>query len=160
MIFDVTVKEYTHRVLTEPTDDQNGASMSFIEKTSLATTEYETVCDGTLAVEETRVCLSYEPTEQISVEMSFDVDEPKLITLARRSENMPPMMLVLEEGVRHVCLCKNKNTTFEMLARAKRIENSFLKDGRVELDYAVEVNGLRAEKTKIKISLVKNERLR
>jgi hypothetical protein len=160
MIFDVTVKEYTHRVLTEPKDEQNGVNTNFIEKTSFATTEYETVCDGTLVVEGGRVCLSYEPTEQISVEMSFEVDEPKLITLARRSENMPPMMLVLEEGVRHVCLCKSQRTSFEMLARAKRIENSFLKDGRVELDYAVEVNGLRAEKTKVTISLVKNERLR
>lgn len=160
MIFDVTVKEYTHRVLTEPTDDQNGASMNFIEKTSLATTEYETVCDGTLAVEETRVCLSYGPTDQICVEVSFTVDEPKLITLRRSSETMPPMTLVLEEGVRHVCLCKNKNTTIEMMARAKRIENSFLKDGRVTLEYTVEVNGLRAEKTKMTISLMKNEQLR
>jgi uncharacterized beta-barrel protein YwiB (DUF1934 family) len=160
MIFGVTVKEYTHRVLTEPADEQNGANTNFIEKASFATTQYETVCDGTLVVEETRVCLSYEPTDQISVEMCFEVNEPKLITLRRRSDSMPPMTLVLEEGVRHVCLCKSKSTSIEMMARAKRIDNSFLKDGRVELDYTVEVNGLRAEKTKMRINLIKNERLR
>ena len=160
MIFGVMVKEYTHRVLTEPADDQNGANTNFIEKASFTTTEYETTCDGSLSVEGERVCLSYEPTDQISVEMSFTVDEPKLITFRRRSETMPPMTLVLEEGVRHVCLCKSKSTAIEMMARAKRIDNSFLKDGRVEIDYTVEVNGLRAEKTKMRINLIKNERLR
>ena len=104
------------------------------------------------------VSLGYDSREILSG-VSFEVNEPKLITLARRSEVMPPMMLVLEEGVRHVCLCKSKRTSFEMLARAKRIDNSFLKDGRITLDYAVEVNGLRAEKTKMTISLIKNERL-
>ncbi len=160
MVFSVLVKEKTFRVLTEPVDDQNGGSTNFIEKASLAPTEYETVCDGTLTIEGERVSLSYEPTDQISVELSFTVDEPKLITLVRRSDAMQPMTLVLEEGVRHVCLCKNKSTAIEMMTRAGRIDNAFLRDGRIEIDYTVEVNGIRAEKTKMTISLIKNERLR
>lgn len=160
MVFSVAVKEKTFRVLTEPADDQNGGGTNFIEKASLSPTEYETICDGTLTIEGERVRLSYEPTDQISVEMSFTVDEPKLITLGRRSDVMPPMTLVLEEGVRHVCLCKNKSTAIEMMTRAQSINNMFLRDGSIEMDYTVEVNGIRAEKTKMKISLIKNEQPR
>ncbi len=160
MVYNVVVKENTFRVLTEPVDDASGVITNFIERATLAPTEYETVCDGTLTVDESRVTLGYAPTDQIFVELSFTAEEPNLITLQRVSENMPPFTLVLEEGVRHVCLCKNKTTGIEMMTRAQRINNTFLRNGCVEIDYTVEVNGIRAEKTKMRINLIKNEQPR
>lgn len=160
MVYSVVVKENTFRVLTEPVDDSSGVITNFIERATLAPTEYETVCDGTLTVEGSKVTLGYSPTDQILVELSFTLEEPTLITLQRVSENMPPLTLVLEEGVRHVCLCKNRTAAIEMMTRAQRIDNTFLRDGRVEMDYTVEVNGIRAEKTRMMISLVKNEQPR
>jgi hypothetical protein len=156
MVYSVIVKEQTFRVLTEPAEDPGGANTNFIEKATFAPSEYETICDGEMAVEGSKITLSYEPTDQISVEISFSVDEPKLISLQRHSESMPALNLVLEEGVRRVCLCKNKNTAIEMMTRAQRISNTFLRDGCIEMDYIVEVNGIRAEKTKMKISLIKS----
>lgn len=156
MVYAVVVKEHTHRVLTSPAEGENGIMTDFIESITQTQTEIETVCDGTVTVEGESIALTYELADRRTVTVSFKLSEPTLITLQREVEGMPRMVLVLETGVRHVCLCKGREAVIEMVSRASSVKNTFLQNGRLAIDYTVEINGIRAERTKTEISLVKN----
>ena len=156
----VTVKEKVIRTLTAPIDENSGVSTNFIHKAALSTSECESISDGVLCAGKGDVILSYNLDDDVNVDISFNRDEPKLITVTRTSPRGNALTLVFEEGVRHVCVCKNAIGAIEMVTRANRIDNRLMQRGRFDIDYFVEIQGVRAEKTQLKLTVLKNEQLR
>ena len=61
--------------------------------------------------------------------------------------------LTFEEGKRHYCVYNTPYSDFEVCVRAVHVENDLLREGRMVLDYVVEIHGAQAEHCKMTIAV-------
>ena len=102
-----------------------------------------------------RVELVYEESELSGMEGSvstigFDRANPGLISMMR--SGLVSTALVFEENKRHICVYHTPFSEFEVCAAARRVENRLLTEGKIELDYIIEVHGAQAERCHMVIS--------
>jgi len=64
------------------------------------------------------------------------------------------VFLVFESGKRHICVYTTPFMTFEVCIHTAQVKNKLLTDGTLELDYSIEVHGVSAERTRMKLSVV------
>lgn len=94
----------------------------------------------------------------------FDPSDPDTVSLKRQEitplsavmealsgKRKSELCLVLERGRRHICLLDADNDLREVVVRTFKLENSMLRRGCMLLDYSVEIHGLRAERTRMRI---------
>ncbi len=113
--------------------------------------------DGELCCEGGRVELLYDETELTGMEgsrtsISYEEKHPGLITMIR--EGTVSTALVFEEGVRHHCVYKTPYMPFQICVHTLRIENFLESEGRIYIDYIIEIRGARAERTKLEIKIL------
>lgn len=100
----------------------------------------------------------------------FDPSAPEMLSLRRQEvtpfavvmealsgERQSELCLVLERGRRHVCLLGKNEDLREVVVRTFKLENSLLRRGCMLLDYSVEIHGLRAERTRMRITAKRAE---
>jgi len=91
------------------------------------------------------------------LEISFSKEDPSIVTIRRGGgEAGTPILLVLEEGVRHICLNSSGDASIEVITTCRKLENNIMKTGRLFADYSVELHGFRVEKTAITLELKKH----
>ena len=117
---------------------------------------YTLNCTGTLTLEDGRVFLRYrepdtEDCEGAQTEISFLEGEPDCVTVSRTGESSSAF--VIKEAARHTSVYGTPYGTLEMCVFAKKVKNSITADegGELELDYAVELRGLTAQRTKMTV---------
>ena len=120
----------------------------------------EMVSEGTLRMADGRVELSYEETELTGMEgsltsISYDLRAPGLISMIRTGS--VSTVLVFEERKRHLCVYNTPYMPFELCVKTHRVENTLLRDGRIYLDYLIEIKGASAERSKFTIQVVSEE---
>ncbi len=108
----------------------------------------EMLLEGRLLTNATRVELLYEESELTGMEGSvtavvFQRRTPHMLTMMRTGSVRTAM--VFEEGKRHICLYNTPFSTFEVCVSALKVQNELLAEGRIELDYLVEIHGAQAE---------------
>ncbi len=122
--------------------------------------QHETISfttEGTLTSKTGKVTLSYDDSElfegeQTGVSIIFYENTPGLVSMLRGGSVSTAM--VFESGKRHICVYKTPFMTFEVCINTTRVFNKLLSDGILELDYSIEVHGVSAEITRMKMSVV------
>ena len=110
----------------------------------------ELFSEGILTVDDERAVISYDESELTgmegsSTEVGFDLDNPGLVTMMRNGT--VSTVLVFEKGERHICTYKTEFMPFEICVNTKDVQNTLFEDGRIYLDYVVEIRGAQAERT-------------
>jgi uncharacterized beta-barrel protein YwiB (DUF1934 family) len=96
--------------------------------------------------------LDEEGTVACETTVSFDVDDPLTVTVTRTGE--VKSAIVLEKGKRHICSYETPYMPFEVCVVAKNVVNELtLAGGRLLLDYAVEMRGGVAARSRVEITV-------
>lgn len=116
----------------------------------------EVTTEGTLRLADGRVEIVYEESELTGMEgantsVSFAADHPELITMMRGGT--VTTALVFEPYRRHICAYHTPFMPFEICVYASRVDNRLLQDGILELDYAIELRGAQAERTRFTMEI-------
>lgn len=113
---------------------------------------------------EGRIEIAYDESELTGMEgaytiVSFDPSDPSLVTMMRGGT--VTTALIFQPHRRHICAYHTPYMPFEICVLAHRVDNRLLKDGRLELDYVVELRGAQAERTRfdMEIRTVEGEEL-
>ena len=122
----------------------------------------EMLMEGRIVTNRTRVELVYEESELTGMEGSvtsigFDRNNPTLISMMRTGPVRTA--LTFEEGKRHYCVYNTPYSDFEVCVRAVHVENDLLREGRMVLDYVVEIHGAQAEHCKMTITVRPKEEI-
>ena len=112
--------------------------------------------EGRLVTSPSRVELVYEEGELTGMEGSttevgFDLDNAGLVTMMRHGT--VSTVLVFEKGKRHICTYQTEYMPFEICVNTKDVQNTLLEDGKIELDYIIEIRGAQAERTLFTIEI-------
>lgn len=116
----------------------------------------EMLIEGRLLEGTDRIELVYEESELSGMEGSvtsvgFDRSNPGLISMMR--SGTVSTALVFEENRRHICVYHTPFSDFEVCSFALRVENRLLSEGRIELDYIIEIHGAQAERCRMILSI-------
>ena len=116
----------------------------------------EMLMEGRLVTNEKRVELIYEESELTGMEGSltaigFDRSNPSLVSMMRTGAVRTA--LTFEAGKRHFCLYNTPYSDFEVCVRTIAVENVLLEEGRIRLDYLIEIHGAQAEHCKMTINV-------
>ncbi len=116
----------------------------------------EMFSEGELYITEDRVIIAYDESELTGMEGShtqvrFERTEPGLVTMMRHGT--VNTILVFEKGKRHICTYQTEYMPFEICVNTKEVRNTLLFDGKIELDYIVEIRGAQAERTQFTIEV-------
>ncbi|MBR3845463.1 MAG: DUF1934 domain-containing protein [Clostridia bacterium] len=119
----------------------------------------EMFSEGELYVTEERVIIAYDESELTGMEGShtqvrFERSQPGLVTMMRHGT--VNTILVFEKGKRHICTYQTEYMPFEICVLTKEVRNTLLTNGRIELDYIVEIRGAQAERTQFTIEIFEN----
>ncbi len=111
--------------------------------------------EGVMIVDDKRVELVYDESEITGMEGSrtsiiFDRDNAGLVSMIR--EGSVSTALVFEKGKRHLCAYNTPIMPFEICVKTLNISNRVLEDGKLDIDYIIEIRGAKAERTKFEIS--------
>lgn len=122
----------------------------------------EMYSEGELYITDERVIIAYDESELTGMEGShtqvrFERAEPGLLTMMRNGS--VNTILVFEEGKRHICTYQTPYMPFEICVFTKSVTNTLLDNGKIELDYIVEIRGAQAERTQFKIEVFENVNL-
>lgn len=116
----------------------------------------EMLTEGRLITSPSRVELVYEEGELTGMggsvtSIGFDRNAPGLISMIRTG--LVSTAMVFEEGKRHMCLYHTPFSEFEICVRALHVENLLFEEGKIELDYLIEIHGAQAERCKMTVSM-------
>ena len=117
---------------------------------------------GKMTVDGDRVTFSYDETESTGMEgsvtaLTYLKSAPDVVSMIR--EGAVSATLVFEEGKRHICTYQTPYMPFEICVFTKSVTNTLLDNGKIELDYIVEIRGAQAERTQFKIEVFENVNL-
>ncbi len=120
----------------------------------------EMFSEGEIYITDERVIIAYDESELTGMEGSttqvrFERSSPELVTMMR--SGTVNTILVFEEGKRHICTYQTEYMPFEICVYTKEVRNNLLDDGKIELDYIVEIRGAQAEKTHFTIEVFEVE---
>ena len=89
-----------------------------------------------------------------TTEVGFDLDNAGLVTMMRHGT--VSTVLVFEKGKRHICSYQTEYMPFEICVNTKDVQNTLLENGRIDLDYIIEIRGAQAERTLFTIEISEN----
>lgn len=112
--------------------------------------------EGTLCIDDKRAVISYDESELTGMEGSttevgFDLENAGLVTMMRHGT--VSTVLVFEKGKRHICTYQTEYMPFEICVNTKDVQNTLLEDGKIVLDYIIEIRGAQAERTLFTIEI-------
>lgn len=119
----------------------------------------ELFSEGELYITDERVIIAYDESELTGMEGSstqvrFERNNPGLVTMMRSGSIST--ILVFEKGKRHICTYQTEYMPFEICVNTKEVRNTLLDNGKMELDYIVEIRGAQAERTQFTIEIFEN----
>ena len=120
----------------------------------------EMFSEGELYITDERVIIAYDESELTGMEGShtqvrFERNMPELVTMMRHGT--VNTILVFEKGKRHICTYQTEYMPFEICVYTKEITNTLLENGRIDLDYIVEIRGAQAERTQFTIEVFEDD---
>ncbi len=123
--------------------------------------DWEMVSECVLARENGRLDIRYkecaEGLPQWTTSVSFQENDPGIVSIIRYGQMSHSF--VIEQGVRHYSVYTTPYGPLEMCVHGRKVVNNMTENGgRIELDYAVELKGMTAQRTKMTIEVTKNNR--
>ena len=116
--------------------------------------------EGPIEMFSERVIIAYDESELTGMEGShtqvrFERNMPELVTMMRHGT--VNTILVFEKGKRHICTYQTEYMPFEICVNTKEVINTLLENGRIDLDYIVEIRGAQAERTQFTIEIFEDD---
>ncbi len=112
--------------------------------------------EGTVRTRGGIVTVSRKLITGASFDLSFAKNDPGIVTIRRGYErNGTPMLLVVEEGRRHICLNSAHGSPIEITTTCRKLDNRIMTTGKIIIEYAVELHGFRVEKTFMTVDINK-----
>ena len=110
----------------------------------------EMTLEGSYLDDGERVTISYKEGELSGMEgsstsVSFHKGNPGLISMLRNGSVKTAM--IFEKGRRHFCIYQTPVMPFEVCIFTRSVTNLLEQDGKLTLDYTVELRGAQAEQT-------------
>lgn len=126
------------------------------EETNKDGEKFVMTTEGELDVEGDFVYLSYDETEITGMEGSktrieFSKEAPGIITMTRSGS--VTTVLVFEQYKRHICVYQTPYMPFEVCVNTMIVDNKLLSDGKIYLDYMVELRGAGIEHNKLTLEI-------
>ena len=117
----------------------------------------ELATEGVMNIDDKCVELVYEESEITGMEGSttairFELDNPGFVTIYRTGS--VSTTLAFERGKRHHCAYNTPIMPFEICVRTIKVENNILSEGKLKLDYVIEIRGAKAERTKFELTVI------
>ena len=117
----------------------------------------ELVLEGRYHDDGVRVSIGYTEGEMSGMEgskttISYQKNEPALVTMMRTGT--VKTALVFERGRRHHCVYQTPIMPFEVAVHTAEVQNALESEGRLVLDYTVELKGAAAEHTHLVLTLL------
>lgn len=114
----------------------------------------EMLVEGRLVTNGERVELLYEESEISGMQGSvttigFERNAPGLISMNRTGTVLTS--LVFEEGKRHFSVYDTIFSSFQVCVRTLYVENKLLTEGKIDIEYLIEIHGAQAERCKMNI---------
>ncbi len=122
--------------------------------------DFKIVSEGTLSSKrDGRITLVYRGSNNRENKISFSKKEPGLIALTRGETIFQDAVTVfLEEGTRRRCITKTPGGEhIEYTVLTLKVENKLLRSGKLVLEYAIEVCGVRAEASRMVITVIHDD---
>ena len=122
----------------------------------------EVLVEGRLVTNRSRVELVYEESELSGMggsvtSIGFERSNPGLVSMMRTGTVYTAF--VFEEGKRHISVYDTPFSSFQICVRTLRVENQLLTEGRIYLDYLIEIHGAQAEHCRMTITAKNTENL-
>lgn len=119
--------------------------------------DLELTMEGKLIVTGERAELVWQESELTGMEgsttkISFFLDSPGLVSMLRGGS--VSTALVFEENRRHICIYHTPFSAFDVCVQALTVDNRLLSDGKLSLDYLIEVRGNRTERCRMSLSFL------
>lgn len=113
--------------------------------------------EGSYHDDGTRVTISYREGEMSGMagaktSLFFNKSEQTLLTMTR--DGAVRTALIFEEGRRHICIYQTPVMQMEVAVKTKRIKNTLAENGKLHLDYIVEIKGADPERTTLTLELL------
>ena len=113
--------------------------------------------EGVLCVDDKRAVISYDESELTGMEGSttevgFDLDNAGLVTMMRSGS--VSTVLVFEAGKRHSCVYQTQIMPFDVCLWCRGVQNRLEQEGKLCLDYEVEVRGGTPERVQMTVTLL------
>ncbi len=156
MQYNVIVKAEMRRSLVKPDsiDISTGVGKFLSE---LFANQVKIVSEGVLkSSRDGRITLTFKGEDDTEIKISFSKKEPSLIAFERSEPIFKNSSAIfLEEGKRRRCVGKAPDgSRLEFTVLTEKIDNRLLKSGKLILDYAIEVCGVRAENSYLNLTVV------
>lgn len=137
-------------------DTEEDASFDEEQAADYSDEPIELLSEGRLLLGTERTELVYEESALSGMEGSittigFALSEPEIITMMR--SGTVNTALVFEEGKRHICVYRTPFSDFEVCTVALCVNNRLLEEGRLDLDYVIEIHGAQAERCRMEITV-------
>jgi len=112
--------------------------------------------EGRLDIKQNKAFLSYNESELTGMEGSktrieFSIDTPGIISMTR--SGTVSTILVFEQYKRHICVYQTPYMPFEVCVNTLTVDNKLLSEGKIYLDYLVEIRGASIEHNKLCIEI-------
>ena len=157
MNYDVTISAEIKQTLTNAsTLDAPQELKKLLSSAAAFTSQVSVFSEGKLkSTRDGRIKLIFKSTNGRSNEISFERNDPSLILLCRGECDIQEKVTVfLEEGKRRRCVAKGPGgERIEYIVYAGKVDNRLLKSGKLTLEYVIEVCGIRAEATKMELTV-------
>ncbi len=147
-----TVRQTVTQALFEETESDT--ETAFLPPFDVSEEPTEMLVEGRLVTGTNRVELIYEEGELTGMEGSvtsigFDRTTPELVTMIRTG--LVNTAMVFEAGKRHLCLYHTPFSELEICVRALQVGNRLLEEGKIELDYVIEIHGAQTDRCQMTI---------
>ena len=118
--------------------------------------EISLVAEGSYYDDGHRVTVSYRESELSGMEgtkssIGFHKHTPTCLTLKR--DGAVRTALVFEEGQEHLCYYQTPVMPMEVAVRTSRVANTLEQDGKLSLDYIIEIKGADPEETHFTLTI-------
>ena len=117
----------------------------------------EMMLEGSYRDDGERVTITYKESELSGMEgatttLSYHKNNPGLVTMLR--DGSVRTALVFEEGCRHFSVYQTAIMPFEVCIFTKKVCNGLENEGKLHLDYTVELRGAQAEENDFTLTLL------
>lgn len=153
-----SLERYINDFMTAFDDDHaeslsKGEAFDDSEKTEMAV-------EGTIRENDGRIFINYEESELTDMQgakttLTFRKNSPDLVTMMRTGS--VKTALVFEKRIRHICTYNVEGLMpFEVCVYTISLDNRIETEGKLHIDYIVEIQGTRAGRFKLDISVTES----
>lgn len=123
--------------------------------------EIEMTAEGSYHDDGHRVTVSYREGElsglgNVKTTLFFQKNAPRTVTMTR--DGAVRTALIFEQGKRHICIYRTPLMPMEVAVKTRKIENTLEGNGKLHLDYVIEIKGADPERTELTLTLLPDSR--